>query len=174
MCEFVSWIETKDKKKTTVWFLTGKQVFHSKRGKELQDYTKSTADLVGHGAIRWFYGLKESQGINKECSDFSTPNNFPLDISKAIKDGSMRDMDAPLQLLTPKAWAEYQKIKQSALAEYQKIEQPAWAEYQKIEQPALAEYQKIEQSALAEYQKIKQSAFWDLFSVAKNRVKVWR
>ena len=146
MCEFVSWVE-KDGK---VFFLTGEDVFETKRGKELQKYCKSADDFPGHGAIRWYYNF--TGGTDKECTDFSSPDNFPNEIVAAIKSGKMRGLSIEEQLLT----------------------RPAWAEYEKIEQPAWAEYEKIEQLALAEYKKIRQSAFWDLSMNKKNRNKVWR
>jgi hypothetical protein len=109
MCEFISWIETKDKGKKTVFFLTGKQVFHTKRGKELRNYTKNYGDLVGHGAIRWYYELKYNVGTNKECTDFYSPENFPEDIVSAIKNGDMRGMGTPEGLLAKAACAEWDK-----------------------------------------------------------------
>jgi len=178
MCEFVSWI----KKDNTVIFLTGDDVFHSKRGKELQKYSQDPDDLSGHGAIRWFYDF--TGGVDKECTDFTTPDNFPKKIVKAIKSGKMRGLGISKQLLTKQAYAEYEKIWRLALAKYEKIEQPAFAKYEKIRQLALAkykkirrlawaEYKKIEQRAYAEYEKIRQRAFWDLFNNEKNRSKAW-
>jgi len=167
MCEFVSWI----KKDNTVIFLTGDDVFHSKRGKELQKYSQDPDDLSGHGAIRWFYDF--TGGVDKECTDFTTPDNFPKKIVKAIKSGKMRGLGISKQLLTKQAYAEYKKIERQALAEYEKIWRLAWAEYKKIRRLALAKYEKIEQRAYAEYEKIRQRAFWDLFNNEKNRSKAW-
>ena len=131
-------------------------------------------DISGHGAIENYYPELAGKGENKECVDFSTPNNFPKEIVRAIKSGRMTKFGINLTLLNAKGQAEYQKIKQPALAEYRKIKQQAWAEYQKIKQPALAEYEKIEQQAWAEYQKIKQPAFWKIFKALKNRNENWR
>ena len=180
MCEFISWIE-KDGK---CIFLTGEDVFKTKRGKELQAHD-GTGDLDGHGAIRWYYNFKG--GVDKECTDFSTPDNFPLEIVKAIKSGKMRGLGTAKGLLTPEAITEYEKIEQSAYAEYEKIALSAYAgrekieqlaftlaEYERIVQSAYTEYDKIRQSAYAKYKKVKQTAFWDLFAVKKNRVKAWR
>jgi len=153
MCEFVSWIE----KDGTLVYLTGEDVFNTKRGKELQEYCIDLDDLSGHGAIRWYYNFEG--GKNFECTDFSAPDNFPAEIVEVIKSGKMRGMGLSKQLLTKPALAEYNKIQQLARAEYNKIEQPAWAEYSKIEQLALAEYNKIQQLAWAEYSKIEQLAW---------------
>ena len=163
MCEFVSWIEHKDK----VYFLTGDHVFNTPRGEMLRDWIGDKGipldDYVGHGAIRFYYELDDKIGTQRECTDFSSPANFPAVIVDAIKQGKMRGLAAPEQLLT-----------ESALAEYEKVEQPAWAEYEKVRQSAWAEYEKVEQSAWAEYLKVKQSAFGDLFADVNNRAEVWR
>ena len=157
MCEFVSWIE----KDSEVVFLTGDDVFRSKRGKELQSYSGSSDDLYGHGSIRWYYNFKGGQ--QRECTDFSSPSNFPKVIVDAIKNGSMRGLGLPRELLSKSAYAKYEKIVRPALAEYDKIQQSAWAEYEKIKQ-----------SAYAEYNKIVQPAFWDLFADVKNRSEAWK
>ena len=120
MCDFISWIE----KDSQVIFLTADDVFNTKEGKELQKYCQDKSDLVGHGAIRRYYGNFKG-GTEKECTDFSTPDNFPLEIVKAIKSGKMAGLGIAEGLLT-----------KSALAEYEKIRQPAWAEYDKITQSA--------------------------------------
>ena len=178
MCEFISWIE----KDGNVLFLTYNDIYNTKRGKELQEYTIPN-DYIGHGAIRFYYDL--TNGENKECTDFSTPDNFPPEIAEAIKDGRMRGLGIAEELLSEPAYAEYRKIEQAACAEYRKIQQSAYAEYRKIEQAAYAEYVKIQQSAYAEYvkieqaayaeyRKIEQAAFWDLFADIKNRVEAWK
>ena len=104
MCEFISWIN-KDSKAI---FLTGDDVFKTKRGRELQKYSKDPDDWLGHGAIRWYYNFKG--GVDKECTDFSSPDNFPSDIITAIKSGKMRRLGIAKDLLTISALAEYHKI----------------------------------------------------------------
>ena len=157
MCQFVSWIE----KDGAVLFLTGKQVYHTKRGKELRDYTKNTGDMVGHGAIRWFYEIDGGKDI--ECTDFRSPSNFPAVIIEAIKGGEMRGMGTPNGLLTRKAYAEYLKVCAAAYTEYLKVSAAAWAEYEKVRN-----------AASAEYEKVIDAAFWDLFDDPRNRRKKWR
>ena len=153
MCEFVSWIEKDDE----VLFLTGEDVFHTKRGKELQKYCSSKDDLTGHGAIRWYFAKDDiplQGGKEKECTDFSTPDNFPKAIVKAIKRGEMAGFqdDIPLELLMASAWAEYEKVAASALAEYEKVRAPARAEYNKVSN----------------------NKFWALFADVNNRNPKWR
>lgn len=170
MCQFISWIE-KDGKSV---FLTGEDIYHTKRGKELQKYRRSTTGLGGHGDIRWYYNF--AGGVDKEYVDFSMPDNFPLEIATAIKDDKMRGLGAPRELLTAAALAEYERILAAASTEYQKVQGPAWAEYKKVEGAALAEaeYEKVTAAALAEYEKVEEAAFWDLFAIPEDRSKAWR
>jgi len=180
MCEFISWVEKRDK----LYFVTGKQLFETKKGQEFIK-TISSDDYCGHGTIRDWYHIDAGDGIDRECADFSMTDNFPNKIVEAIKDGSMRGLGMSEQLLTPKTLAEYKKIRQSASDEYDRIRQSAWDEYKKIRQSASDEYdrirqsasdeyERIEQSAWAEYEKMRQSAFWDLFAIPENRNPAWR
>ena len=146
MCEFASWKVYKGK----VYFLTDADL-NTKEGKKLLK-PEVIDDLSGHGAIENYYPELSGKGENKECTDFSTPDNFPEKIVRAIKSGKMTKFGMNLDLLNDKGKAEYEKIKQSALAEYEKIEQPAWAEYKKIEQ----------------------SAFWKIFKNSENRNERWK
>ena len=149
ICEFVSWIK-KDKK---VYFLTGTQVFDSSKGEALRRWCASPYedDYAGHGAIRWFYGLEEREGVNRECSNFSAPKNFPAVIARAIKSGEMRGLGIPPGLHTPAAQAEYDRVCAPALAEYG-----------------------VYVVTQAEYKHFKQAAFWDLFAKPENRIEAWR
>ena len=154
MCEFISWVERRGK----VYFITS-DMLASKKGKEIiVQKGISPDDYNGHGTIRAFFGLDSGDGIDKEDTDFSTPDRFPAPIVSAIKSGKFRGLGIVKELLTQTAWAEYDKIEQTAKAEYEKIQQTAWAEYDKIRQIAWAEYDKIEQTAWAEYDKIRQTA----------------
>ena len=155
MCEFISWKEFDG---GYVLFLTAKDIYETKRGRELQEYSGSEDDLTGHGAIDFFYDLK-GKGKNKECTDFSTPDNFPPAIVRAIKAGEFRGLGIAKELLTAPAWAKYEKVTDSALAEYEKVKAPAKAKYEKVEAPAWAEYNKVTDSAWAKYEKVKAPAW---------------
>jgi Fe-S cluster biosynthesis and repair protein YggX len=153
MCQFISWKEYEGKN----YFLINEDL-ETKEGKKLlKEDVKD--DLCGHGALTSYYPELVYKGTSHECSDFSSPYNFPKEIVKAIKQGKLSRIGICVEVLNVLGVKEYNKIKQPALAEYNKIEQSAWAEYNKIEQPALAEYNKIKQPALAEYNKIEQSAW---------------
>ena len=112
MCEFVSWIEHKG----IIYFLSDDELSTSK-GHELRQYCGSEDDLLGHGAIRKYYNLGQDQGVNKECNDFSSPDNFPAKIQTMIRDGKFKRltlMKFPSSLLSATVLEEYQKIKQPA------------------------------------------------------------
>ena len=155
MCDFISWIEYKG----DVLFLTKKEL-ETNRGRALQKHLGSQFenDVKGHGAIEWYYNLEPNSGTHKECTDFSSPDNFPNPIVSALKKGVFCGIEISEQLLTQPALAKYEEIEQTARAEYEEIKQPAWAEYVKIRQPAWAEYVKNRQTAWAEYEKNRQTA----------------
>jgi hypothetical protein len=154
MCEFVSWIEKRElvKGKPKLYYLTGTQIFQTEKGKELQKWCKSKDDLVGHGAIRYFYGLESDEGTNQECTDFTKPLNFPRAIVKAIKDGEMRELGTPQGLLLKPKWDAIDK-------EYQTKWDAIYKEYQTKRDAIDKEYQ---------------LAFWDLFAIKENRAEAWR
>ena len=170
MCEFISWKEFDE---GDVLFLTAKDIYHTQRGKELQEHSGSKDDLIGHGAIDFYHDLK-GKGKNKECIDFSSPDNFPPAIVKAIKAGEFRGLGVAEELLTPSAWAEYERVKASAWAEYERVKASALAEYERVKASALAEYERVEASTWAEYERVENKTFWDLFAITKNRAKNWR
>jgi len=170
MCDFVSWIEFEK----GIFFLTDNDL-RGKKFKEFKVYNPGwRQDIMGHGAIRFWYPELEYRGIKKEMTNFSKPSNFPEEIAYAILEGKLTKFGMSVVLLTDTAWAEYEKIKDTALAEYGKIKDPALAEYRKIKDTAWAEYGKITDTALAEYRKITTRTFWGLFSKPENRIESWR
>ena len=78
MCEFVSWLETSK----GPLFLTDADL----SDKSLRDIPKE--DLIGHGAIKKFYGLLHSKNVKER----ETPSDLPIEIVKALKDGKMIEM----------------------------------------------------------------------------------
>ena len=161
MCEFASWIKHKEE----VYFLKDSDL-ETKEGRELVKYLgdKFQEDIPGHGAILHYYPELVGKAISKEeCTDFSTPDNFPKEIAEAIKKGQMSRIGICEKILNEKGMAEYEKIKQ-----------PAYAEYEKICQFALAEYEKICQSAWIEYKKIQQPVFWKIARQEKYRREEWK
>ena len=157
MCEFISWVEIAGK----VLFITDKE--HEELMSKGDNRDKS--ERWGHGAIREYWNLKDNEGVNKECTDFSSPANFPPAVAEAIK---MKLMDYS----SPRCPDEL--LETTARKKYEAIKTPAWKEYEAIDTTALKEYMAIETSALKKYMAIETTAFWKLFSNVKNRVKVWR
>ena len=120
MCEFISWIEYKDE----ILYLTSKDL-ETRKGREMLK-SVGREDIAGHGAIRYYFNIPDGKGTPKECTDFSTPNNFPEDIVRDIKEGLFIGFGIGKQLLTKPAWAEYKEIRQSEWAKYEKIRQSAF------------------------------------------------
>ena len=156
MCEFLSAVKGKTKTGRDKWYFLTHALIHGTPRGELLQQKYGGDDLIGHSAIREFFHLRS--GDNWECTDFSTPANFPPIIVKAIKDGEFKGFGTPPRLLSGPAGAEYEKSRQAAWAEYRKVQQAASAEYEKVQQPAWAEYRKVQQAASAEYEKVRQAA----------------
>ena len=151
MCEFVSWIASGDR----VYFLTKKD-FATKRGMELRKYlgTRFTEDIMGHGAIRFFFELPNNKGRNEECTDFSDPSNFPLDIQDAIKNGQFEGIGIAEGILTVSSLKRYYAKADATYAD------------------SLA-LQTAENGQYSEYQAKCNSLFWSIAKVKRNRVKAW-
>ena len=137
MCEYISWIEYEGKN----YFITETDL-QTKEGRELlKQYNNNIyhKDVVGHGFIRAYYPELKRMGQNKECTDFSSPKNFPHEIVKQIKAGNMKFASI------------YNLLNRPALAEYEKIQGPAWAEYEKIKGPAFWKLFKIKKNRAKEW-----------------------
>jgi len=114
MCEFVSWVEHEDK----LYYLTA-NLLNTKEGRDLKKFlgTAYAVDIKGHGAIEHYFGIK---GKHCECTDFSSPNNFPAEIVNAMKSGAFRGIGIPdSQVLTKKAYADYESKRDSLYADYE-------------------------------------------------------
>jgi vacuolar-type H+-ATPase subunit E/Vma4 len=162
MCESVSALKYENK----YYFLTSDKLDTFLRSKKGIEWKKTHGinddDVKGHGFLEEFiYPELKGKAEHWECTDFSSPKNFPDEIVKQLKLGNLRFAipDSPKQLLTDPAFAEYKKISGQAFAEYEKISGQAFAEYEKISGPAYAEYEKITDQAYAEYEKIRGQAF---------------
>ena len=107
MCHFVSWKDLEGE----LYYLTCSDL-STKKGRELRKYlgTKFADDIMGHGAIDWFFELN-GKGINKEVDDFSSPENFPKEIADKIKKGMFEDIGFDESLLNAGGKKAYEKIK---------------------------------------------------------------
>lgn len=121
MCEFISWKEHEGKN----YFLTNADLETKDGAKLLKSDVK--ADLCGHGAIENYYPELKGKGQNKECTDFSTPKNFPHEIVNAIKLGKLSKIGICLNVLNKRGNAEKNKITEPARAEYNKITETAFS-----------------------------------------------
>jgi hypothetical protein len=172
MCDFISWFQKDD----AVIFLTDDDLA-TKAGKKLRAIDGMFPDdIKGHGAIQKYYELNDwsfpADFTQKECTDFSTPNNFPPQIVEAIKKCNLTQIGVlpdcvftKAGLVKVKADAEWKK----AGAEWKK----AYAELKK----AYAEREKVDaewRKADAEWRKADAGVKWKVFADPKNRKKAWR
>ena len=192
MTHFISWIERDGKN----WFLT-KNELNSDKGKKmiqkgillseltLLEYFERNDDLVGHGAIRYYYNLKG--GCSKKCTDFSDPSRFPAEIAQTLKDGLFEGVGLSLNILTSEAGAEYGKIEQPALVELTNAEKQSrianskathhdWKKYIGIRNQACMEYCKIEkeEEAWSRYESIQQPAYAKYIKSVQKGLKISR
>ena len=172
MCEFLSWIELPNGElKYISDFELG-----TRDGIKLKKFLgeRYSNEIVGHGAIKTYFGLKHGVGKDCECIDFSTPDNFPDEIVQKIKAGKFSQLGINRQLLSHSAKEEYLKVVDPAWKEYRKVVNSAWEEHKKAEGLAWKEYNKVKVPAWKKYKKAERLAFWKLFVNPKNRSKKWR
>jgi len=74
---------------------------------------------------RYYYPELKDRGINKECTDFSTPKNFPYKIVKLIKAGKMSRIGICLDVLNKEGKKAYEKVKAPAWEAYEKVKDEA-------------------------------------------------
>lgn len=97
--DFVSWLTMKDGR---VRFLTKKMIYETREGKALQRYCNVLNQMIpsfgnsyDHEAIRFYYEMGPNEGKREECTDFSSPANFPPAIAEAIKNNEMETRGVP-------------------------------------------------------------------------------
>jgi len=150
MCEFMSWVEKGGK----VYFLTHDLILNTPRGEIIQKRFYGDGEPIGHSAIRAYFGIRG--GKDKECTNFSTPDNFPEPIAEAIKNGEMRGFGCPEGLLLPKIYDEYEAKRMTL---YDSI--IYWAERKLLNNGYKAE------------RKLPRDEYWDLFAKPENRNPAW-
>lgn len=168
MCEFISWIE----KEGQVFFLTYRDIYRTKRGKELREYCNSAYDYIGHGAIRFFYDNFKG-GEEKECTAFSTPENFPNEIAQAIKNNEFNGVAPfpfPSALLTKKILMSIPTYIPLLRAHKKRVEALEKGTYREWEE-ACAEW---EEAYLVWAKEETQKIAWNLFRDKQNRTPRWR
>lgn len=155
MCHFMSWTKYRSSiGKEVILFLTDNDIYNTKRGGELIKYCQNPQDLVGHGAIDFYYEIAKKGGIHEQCTDFSTPENFPQEVAECLKAGKMKRMGVMEEALTVDARQKYSEELVPLQLRLNEIENPAWKEYEAILNRANSEYNKIKDPALEGYKKI--------------------
>jgi len=154
--------------------LTGAQVLHTRRGKELREFCKSAEDYTGHGAIRFYYELPLFVGVNKECTDFSTPGNFPPTIVESIKSGEFRGLGIAIELLTATTQRAYNEAVAPAWKAYNEAAATVQKAYNEARATAWKAYNEATAPVWKAYNEAAATAFWDLFAIPENRKKEWR
>ena len=179
MCEFISWKSFEGKN----YFLTNDDL-NTKEGEKLLK-PEVIADLCGHGAIESYYFELKGKGSNMECIDFSSPDNFPKEILKAIKLGKFSRFGVCLDILNDVGRKKYKEIEALAWKKYKEIEAPAWKKYEEIEAlalkkykeikaPAWKKYEEIEAPAWKKYKEITRKEFWKIAKQKKYRKDIWK
>ena len=192
MCEFVSWVEHEDK----LYYLTA-NLLNTKEGRDLKKFlgTAYAEDIKGHGAIERYFGIK---GNHHECDDFSSPKNFPKEIVEAMKAGAFRGIGIPdeSQVLTKKAYADYESKCAPLHADYESKLAPLHADYWSKRAALYADYRSKRDALDADYRSKcnalyddywskcdalyddyrskRDDLFWDIFMDKKNRSTAWR
>ena len=179
MCEFVSWKEYEGKN----YFLTNANL-DTKEGKALLK-DEYRADIEGHGAIEHYYPELKGKGVKKECSNFSTPANFPKEIVKALKLGKLTRIGITLDILNKTGLKKYnetivsarQKCDETiatALKKYNEIEAPARKKYDEIEAPAREKCDETTAPARQKRNETIVSAFSAIVKYKKYRRTKWK
>ena len=165
MCDFISWYQKGDK----VIFLTDDDLA-TEAGKKLRAIAGMFPDdIKGHGAIRKFYELNEwvwPNGLTqKECTDFSSPNNFPPQIVEAIKNCNLTQIGKlPDNVLLKHG---LNLIKNNAKREEADAK---WKEADAKWEEAYAKWKEAD----AKWEEAYANTFWKVFADPKNRKKAWR
>ena len=73
-----------------------------------------------------------------------------------------------MKLVSPAAWADYERILGAARADYQRITAPTWADYERIQWSAWADYERIQGPAMADYKLLKDAARMELLTALEK------
>jgi hypothetical protein len=94
MCERYSWYEREVAGQKVCVFVTAKDIYHTQRGRETQEHCNNDpTEFWGHSAIAFFYGATPpgERDIQRDCTTFESPDNFPPELVAAIKRGDMAE-----------------------------------------------------------------------------------
>jgi hypothetical protein len=185
MCEFVSWVEKGEK----VLFLTD-ALLDTPKGQLTLKEQSDGEDIRGHSAIRFYFGFERDEGKNMECTDFSSPDNFPTAVAKAIKNceftkiGTLPDFMFTTNGLTKvesnlawreadKVWTEAYKVWEEAYKardKAYKARDEAYEEAYKV----WTEADKARDKAYKARDEADKTVKWKVFASPENRIEAWR
>jgi len=80
MCDFISWVELPEGQ---IAYLTDQEVF-SKWGKERLGGCRHN-DVLGHGAIRAYYGISKDRGLDREQRNFWDTSKLPEELAEKVR-----------------------------------------------------------------------------------------
>jgi hypothetical protein len=190
MCHFISWTEIKQetpsdspfydrKRGVKLYYITG-DCLKDSRGVELRKHLgdKFDEDVVGHGAIDFYWGLNE-KGKRVDFTNFSSPEGLPDKIRKDLLSGAFRGM--PITSSIP---AMNSTLCDAALEKCNEVCDDAFEERNRIcatacnftisEADSWKKYERVCDAALRRYNRICTTTFWKLFLKKKNRIKEWK
>ena len=87
MCDFISWIEVEKDGNKILLYLTDEEVFSPTGEERLKECRHN--DVIGHGAIREYFGEFFGSGVRAreyELKDFWNAEKLPKEIADKIKD----------------------------------------------------------------------------------------
>jgi len=194
MCEFMSAVKTRNK----WYFLTHELIHNTPRGEMIQKKYPGEGEVIGHSAIREYFSLDDNDGENWECTDFSSPKNFPAIIVKAIKRGDFRGFGYPYGLLLPNVyddygaklkllhdghwvkrkpldddyWAKRKSLYDDYWAKRKSLHDDYWAKRKSLHDDYEAKRKPLDDDYWAKRKSL-HNDYWDLFADPKNRAKAW-
>ena len=167
MCEFLSWIEYKEE----IIYITAADLETSKGKKLLKDV--GWEDIKGHGAIRKFFTIPDGKGTNKECTDFSTPTNFPKEIVRDIKKGLFIGFGTPSGILIDPIDKAYRTQKNTLYKAYRAQKDTLYKAYEAQIDPIDKAY-RTQKNTIDKAYRALIDTYWNLVKIKKNRVKAWQ
>lgn len=166
-----------------LYYLTA-NILNCREGRELmrREGEHFLTDSQGHGIILEFYGLPHVQKNHHVCHDFTSPENFPLEIAESLRRGSQAGIGLPPpdqydNLLVPglPAWErarreiEVTRATQEAAAAFcREAPHPSREYYDRYR--VFSERRREHNTALVRASE----TFWSLFRDPRNRAPAWR
>jgi hypothetical protein len=183
-----------------VTFLTDKEL-NTKRWQGLLASGKvDQADTCGHNAIRKYFRIADGMGRDKECTNFSSPKRFPLEIAEALKQGRLTSFGVvPKGLLRAPLDKDYQAKRDQLYEDYMAKRDQLYEDYMAKRDPLDKDYMAKRDQLYEDYQAKRDQLYedymakraplykdymakrdqlykdcWALFSDINNRMPNWK